>query len=159
MKSVIGGLLYYRTGDNIIDKQSLHSVDIYSGEHDRGRSVPPLPEVLYGIGATVLDGSLYACGMVESRKVVVYRLPLSQSTSTWILVEPELSHVLHYACVGSHAYTQTTTDSPSGVDTFATSDYALNVEEADCPVCSISIVAFHIVYCLHRPTDYTTQKH
>jgi len=103
---VIGGLLYYRTGDNIIDKQSLHSVDIYSVEHDRWWSGPPLPEVLYGIGATVLDGSLYACGMVESRKVVVYRLPLSQSTSTWSLVEPEWSHVLHYACVSARMRTR-----------------------------------------------------
>jgi len=110
---VIGGQLYSQSGP-IINRLSLRSVDIYSIEHDRWLSGPPLPVALYGVGATVLDGSLYACGTLErrgtshhhNRRNVVYRLPLSQSTSTWSLVESDLSGIQNYTCLSARMHTR-----------------------------------------------------
>jgi len=110
---VIGGQLYSQSGP-IINRLSLRSVDIYSIEHDRWRSGPPLPVALYGVGATVLDGSLYACGTLErrgtsyhhNRRNVVYRLPLSQSTSNWSLVESDLSGIQNYTCLSARMHTR-----------------------------------------------------
>lgn len=110
---VIGGQLYTHAGP-MINRLSLCSVDIYSIEHDHWRSGPPLPVAIYNVGATVLDGSLYVCGMLERRSVshrvyrrnVVYRLHLSQSASTWSLVESDLSGVHDFTCVAARMHTR-----------------------------------------------------
>jgi len=110
---VIGGQLYSQSGP-MINRLSLRSVDIYSIEHDHWRSGPPLPVSLYNVGATVLDGSLYVCGMLERRgashrnyrRNVVYRLPLSQSACTWSLVESDLSGIQNYTCLAARMHTR-----------------------------------------------------
>jgi len=109
---VVGGQLYSHSGP-VINRLSLRSVDIYSIELDRWRSGPPLPTAIYNVGATVLDGSLYVCGMLERRGVghrvhrrnVVYRLPLSQS-SWWSLVESDLSGVHDFTCLAARMHTR-----------------------------------------------------
>jgi len=110
---VIGGQLYTHAGP-MINRLCLCSVDIYSIEHDHWRSGPPLPVAIYNVGAAVLDGSLYVCGMQERRTVghrvcrrnVVYRLQLSQSASTWSLVESDLSGIHDFTCVAVRMHTR-----------------------------------------------------
>ena len=113
---VVGGQLYSQSGPTI-KRLSLRSVDIYSIEHDHWRSGPPLPAALYNVGATVLDGSLYVCGTLEIlewrsvsfrnyRRNVVYRLPLSQSTRAWSLVESDLSAVQNHTCLAARMHTR-----------------------------------------------------
>lgn len=110
---IIGGQLYSSSGPlTMINRLSLSSVDIYSVEHNHWRSGPPLPVAIYNVGATVLDGSLYVCGMVEwcsvnyhiHRRNVVYRLQLS--TSTWVLVESALSSVHDFTCISARMHTR-----------------------------------------------------
>lgn len=110
---VIGGLLYTHAGP-VVSRLALSSVDIYSIEHDHWRSGPPLPVAVYNVGATVLDGSLYVCGVLERRSIsfrscrrnVVYRLRLSQSASTWSLVESDLSGIHDFVCVAARMHTR-----------------------------------------------------
>jgi len=110
---VIGGQLYSHSGP-VINRLSLSSVDIYSIEHDHWRSGPPLPVAIYNVGAAVLDGWLYVCGMLERRSVshrvyrrnVVYRLQLSQSACTWILVESDLSGIHDFTCISARMHTR-----------------------------------------------------
>jgi len=110
---VIGGQLYSHSGP-MINRLSLRSVDIYSIEHDRWRSGPPLPAAVYNVGATVLDGSLYVCGMLERRGIshrvyrrnVVYSLQLTQAACSWSLVESDLSGVHDFACLAARMHTR-----------------------------------------------------
>ena len=110
---IIGGQEYSHSGP-MISRLSPRTVDIYSVEHDHWRSGPPLPAPIYNVGATVLDGSLYVCGMLERRssghrvhrRNVVYRLQLSQSVHTWCLLESDLSAIRDFTGVAARMHTR-----------------------------------------------------
>lgn len=108
---VAGGQIYSYT-NHTINRESLHSVEIYDIERNQWRQGPNLPENVYNVGLALIEGCLYACGTTEyqrsayriNRYNVVYRFDLTRTS--WEQMESDLCDIRDFACVAAKMHTR-----------------------------------------------------
>ena len=115
---VVGGEIYvaggqiYSHSSHTITREALHSVEIYSLEHNQWRQGPNLPEEVYNVGLALVSGTLYACGTTEYQRSayrvyrynVVYRL--APAATQWEQIEADLCDIRDFGCVAAKMHTR-----------------------------------------------------
>ncbi len=108
---VAGGQIYSHSS-HTINREALNSVEIYNIEHNQWRQGPELPEDMYNVGLSQINGRIYACGTTEHHRSayriyrynVVYCYDLNKNE--WEQIENDLCDIRDFACLVAKMHTR-----------------------------------------------------
>lgn len=107
---VAGGQIYTHN-TNTINREALKSVEVFSIANNQWRGGPDLPECLYNVGLSMINGSLHACGTYEdvSGPRIVYNNMVSRldlANNRWQVIEHSLCDTRNFTCISAKLHTR-----------------------------------------------------
>lgn len=107
---VAGGQIYSHASQTI-SREALKSVEIFNILDNQWRQGPDLPDEMYNVGLSMVNGALYCCGTVEYRRltrICRYNIvcKLDFATNRWTVIEQLLSTCQNFHCISARLHTR-----------------------------------------------------